>query len=113
MLRARRSASLARLLLHLADDAGALVAHLVLELAHHELLRLAGAQARNALELAQLPRLLGLQLLACVVEVAPSVLHRAIALVELVGLQLERGLFRAQSLLQPRELGPAREQLLL
>ena len=104
---------LARLLLHLPDDAGALVAQIVLELAHHDLLRLPGAQAGHALELPQLPRLLGLQLLARVVEVAPPVLQRALALVELMRLQLERGLLCAQPLLQPRQLGPAGEQLLL
>ena len=80
MLRARRSASLARLLLHLPDQAGAVVAQLVLELAHQDLLRLAGAQAGHPLELAQLPRLLGLQLLARVVQVAPPVVERALAL---------------------------------
>ena len=74
----------ARLLLDLPDHAGAVVAQLVLELAHHDLLRLPGAEAGHALELAQLPRLLSLQLLARVVEVAPPVLERALALGELL-----------------------------
>jgi hypothetical protein len=101
------------LLLHLADDPCALVAEVVLELAHHDLLGLARAQARHSLELAQLTGLLRLQLLARVVEVAPPVLERAVALVEVVGLQLERCLLCAQPFLQPRDLGPPGEQLLL
>ena len=54
MLRARRSASWRVSSSTWRISARALVAQLVLELAHHDLLRLSGAQAGHALELAQL-----------------------------------------------------------
>jgi hypothetical protein len=89
------------------------VAQVVLELAHQELLRLPGAEPGHPLELAELPRLLRLQLLARVVQVAPPVLERALALHQLLRLKVERALLRAQPLLDPRDLGAAREELLL
>ena len=103
----------AGLLLDLADQAGAVVAQVVLELAHQDLLGLAGAEPGHPLELAQLPRLLGLQLLANVVQVPASVVERSLALAQLLLLDSQRALLRPQPLLEPRDLGAAREQLLL
>jgi hypothetical protein len=102
----------AGLLLDLPNHTGAVVAQVVLELVHQDLLRLPRAQPRHPLELAELARLLRLQLLADVVEVASPVLERALALAELLRLELERALLRAEPLLQPRDLGTTGEQLL-
>jgi hypothetical protein len=103
----------ARLLLHLADQPGAVVAELVLQLAHQDLLRLSGAQAGHALELAHLGALGGLQLLASVLEVALAVVERAFALVDALAVQLERALLGAQPLLEAGELGAAGPQLVV
>ena len=61
------------LLLDLADQAGAVVAQLVLELAQQDLLGLAGAQAGQPLELAHLVVLRLLQLRRALLEVARAV----------------------------------------
>jgi hypothetical protein len=101
------------LLLHLPDHAGAVVAQLVLELAHQDLLGLPGAEPGHPLELAQLPRLLGLQLLADVVQVPAAVVEGPLPLAQLLRLDGQRALLRPQPLLEARDLGAAREQLLL
>jgi hypothetical protein len=103
----------ARLLLDLTDQPRALVAQVILQLAHHDLLRLAGAQACHALELAQLIALRRLQFLADVLEVALAVVERALALVQPLAMQLERALLGAQALLQAGELRAAGPQLVL
>ena len=77
----------AGLLLHLADEPRAVVAQLVLELAHEDLLRLRRAQAGHPLELADLVALGLLELLAPVIQVARAVLERALLLAELRLLQ--------------------------
>ena len=59
------------------------------------------------LQLAQLVALGVLQLLARVVEVALAVVERALALGELLRLQLDRALLGAQALLEPGELRAA------
>ena len=113
MLRARRSALAARLLLDLADQARAVVAQLVLQLAHHHLLRLAGAEAGQPLQLAQLVALRALQLLARVLEVARAIGEYTLALVQLLRLELDRPLLGAQALLEPGQLGATDLELVL
>src|SRR5436853_4513122 len=69
----------AGLLLHLADEPRAVMADLVLELTQEHLPRLAGRQAGDPLERAELVLLGRLQLLALVVEVALAILERRLA----------------------------------
>ena len=73
----------AGLLLHLADQPGALVAQLVLELLQEDLLGLPGGESRHPLELTDLVALGLLQLIAADVEVAPAVVQRALEVGEL------------------------------
>ena len=66
---------LSSLLLHLADQAGAVVAEVVLEITHEQLLGLAGAQPGQALELSHLAYLGLLELLAVALQVALTVIQ--------------------------------------
>ena len=84
---------------------------LVLELAQQQLARLAGAQATQALELADLLLLGLLELRRLVLQVAGAVLERAILAVDLGQAQVQRLLLRDQPLLGPRDLGAALTQL--
>ena len=99
------------LLLHLAHEAGAVVAQLVLDLLQKDLPRLARAQAGHPLELAHvlLPRCL--QLLGLAVQVARAVLERLLLASELRQAQVERLLLAEQALLDARDLGPSCRQL--
>ncbi len=101
----------ARLLLDLADQTRAVVAHLVLELAHEDLPRLAGAEPRHSLELAYL-RLLGLlEAFRVLVEVALAVLEGLLAVIDVAQAQVHRLLLGAQTLLQARQLLAAGAQV--
>jgi hypothetical protein len=101
------------LLLHLADQARAVVADLVLELAQQDLARLAGTEVRDLLELADLVASCLLEGLLGVVEVAPAVVERALPVGELLPPQLEGLLARQQALLEPDELRAPGAHLLL
>ena len=86
------------LLLDLAHLAGALVADLVLQLAQQDLLRLRGAQAGDALELAHVA-------LAHVDDLGLARLDGRLAGGERRALLVERCLLRQQALLEPHHLG--------
>src|SRR2546421_2036003 len=103
----------AGLLLHLADEPRAVVADLVLELAQENLPRLGARQAGDPLELADLVLLGGLQLLNLVVEVAPAILERCLAPLELREPDRELLLLAEDALLDARDLGPALAQLVV
>ena len=86
------------LLLDLAHLAGALVADLVFQLAQQDLLRLRGAQAGDALELAHVA-------LAQVDDLGLVLLDGRLAGGERRALLVERCLLRQQALLEPHHLG--------
>src|SRR5215211_1187150 len=100
-----------RLLLDLADEARALVAQLVLELPHQDLLGLARGEAGHALELPQLLPLGRLQLLRVPLEVAGTVRDRALPGLELLHAAVDRGFLGADALLEPRQLLPPGAEL--
>jgi hypothetical protein len=89
----------------------AVVAELLLELLEEDLACLAGAEAGDALELAQLVALGGLELLGLGVEVAGAVLERALALGGLLEADAERLLLGDHPLFDASELGTPLAQL--
>ena len=103
----------AGLLLHVADQDGALVAQLVLELLEEDLLRLADAEPRDPLELLELAVARPLQLLALMLEVAPAVLERALTPLHLSQPDVERLLLPEDALLSAGELHSPLAQLVL
>ena len=94
------------LLLRLADHARRLVAHLVLQLAHEQLLGLARAEAGHALELAHL-------VAARLLELGPLVVNVALAVVQRLLPGVLGRLTRPQALLEPPQLGAPGRQLVL
>ena len=112
MLRARRSASrLVSASISCSLQAG-LMPGLLLDVGEQQLLGLRGAQPRDPLQLAPLHALGALQLLGLLGEVALAVLERLQAPLQLGVLDLQRLRLTQGALLHPRDLGPARLELI-
>src|SRR3954451_17879626 len=92
------------LLLHLADQPGALVPEVVLELFQQKLLGLPDAEPRHTLEFAQLGLPVPLGVLAPRLELSRASLAGLLAFLELGDPGVKRGLLRAQALLEACKL---------
>src|SRR3954447_9533653 len=97
----------ANLVLDLARKHGTVAAELILELAQQQLPCLTGAQAAQALQLADLILLGLLEPLGLVLEVARAVFERALLALHLGQPDIERLLLREQALLDPSDLRAA------
>ena len=89
-----------------------LMAGLLLDVGEQQLLGLRGAQPRDPLQLAPLDPLGALQLLGLLREVALAVLERLQPPLEVGALDLQRLRLPQGPLLHPRDLGPARLELI-